>query len=124
MTVRPINPKAATILKEKVILDALNAQDHPVANVIENTPLSINKDKVLAEPNGERYWAMLEKDLRRYQALTQELADARGRIYALTEILSQLELEAEKNNVDTHPRRRRTAERLLLWIRTVLLPFK
>ena len=88
----------------------------------EETPLG--PENILVMPNGDRYWRMLEKDLTKYQGLSQELADLRGRIYALTEIVAQVELKV--NQAATSPqesRRRRSAERILLWIRSTLLPF-
>jgi hypothetical protein len=93
-------------------------------DVLKPENIQFNPENILVMPNGDRYWRMLEKDLVKYQGLTQELAELRGRIYALTEIVAQVELQV--NQVATSPqnsRRRRSAERILLWIRSTLLPF-
>jgi len=86
--------------------------------------VTLDPDNILVMPNGDRYWRMLEKDLVKYQGLTQELADLRGRIYALTEIVAQVELKINQTTASPEEsRRRRSAERILLWIRSTLLPF-
>jgi hypothetical protein len=85
---------------------------------------ALGPENILVMPNGDRYWRMLEKDLIKYQELSQELADLRGRIYALTEIVAQVELKVSQATTSPQEaRRRRSAERILLWIRSTLLPF-
>jgi hypothetical protein len=94
------------------------------SHVLKPIETPLEPDNVLVMPNGDRYWRMLEKDLVKYQGLSQELADLRGRIYALTEIVAQVELKVNQAAISPQEtRRRRSAERILLWIRSTLLPF-
>ena len=93
-------------------------------HILKPEEVSLEPENILVMPNGDRYWRMLEKDLIKYQGLSQELADLRGRIYALTEIVAQVELKVNQAAISPQEtRRRRSAERILLWIRSTLLPF-
>ncbi|QWE25212.1 hypothetical protein FD977_02820 [Polynucleobacter sp. AP-Elch-400A-B2] len=93
-------------------------------HILKPEEATLGPENILVMPNGDRYWRMLEKDLIKYQGLSQELADLRGRIYALTEIVAQVELKVNQAAISPQEtRRRRSAERILLWIRSTLLPF-
>jgi len=118
--------RVAPFLKQNAKVQTKESDYRPLETVaLKPQDPALAPEHILVMPNGDRYWRMLEQDLVKYQSLTQELADLRGRIYALTEIVAQVELKVTNTEASgaNGARRRHSAERLLLWIRSTLLPF-